>query len=330
MKAKKGILMCTAISFHAGDHYFGRNLDLEYSYEESVTVTPRGYPFFFADGEAMRSHHAMIGMAYISEGYPLYYDAVNEKGLAMAALAFPHEAVYHEKRAEKHNLAPFELIPYILGKCETVSQARDLLRNVNLWRRPFSADLPLTPLHFIISDKKGSLTVEPTEKGLLLYENPVGVLTNSPPFDFHMQYLNLFMGLSAEPIENRFSKELPLKAFSRGMSAFGLPGDLSSSSRFVRAVFTKTHALAGKTEKENVSQFFHILGAVEQQKGCVHLDGKYEYTVYSSCCNTERGIYYYTTYDDRRIVRADLHEYDLNGEMLTVCSSLCDNKHDFF
>ena len=130
------------------------------------------------------------------------------------------------------------------------------------------------------------------------------------------------MGLSAEPGENRFSASLPFREISRGMGAYGLPGDLSSPSRFVRAVFTKTHALAGKTEKENVSQFFHILGAVEQQKGCVHLNGKYEYTIYSSCSNTEKGIYYYTTYDDRQIIRADLHGTDLDGEEIVICSKV--------
>ena len=317
--------MCTAISYLSGDHYFGRNLDLEYSYEESVVITPRNYPFFFADGEELRSHYAMIGVAHVADGYPLYYDGVNEKGLAMASLAFPHEAVYHTKQKHKQNISPSEIIPYILGKCESVNEARKLLGKMNLWNHPFSEDLPLTPLHFLIADKKESLSAEPTEKGLLLYENPVGVLTNSPSFDFQMQYLNQFMGLSAEPIENRFSEEIPFKAVSRGMGALGLPGDLSSSSRFVRATFTKFHTLKGHTEKENVSQFFHILGSVEQQKGCVNLDGKYEYTIYSSCCNTDKGIYYYITYDDRTIIRTDMHDVDLDGDEIIICSKLKNN-----
>ena len=314
--------MCTAISFHSGNHYFGRNLDVPASYGESVVITPRNYPFFFADGEEMRAHHAMIGIAHISEGYPLYYDGVNEKGLAIAALSFPQNAVYNEKNGEKYNLAPFELIPCVLGKCESVAEARELLSAVNLIDLPFSEEFPTTPLHFMLADKKEALTAEPTEKGLLLYENPIGVLTNSPPFDFQMQYLNLFMGLSAEPIENRFGNALPFSACSHGMGALGLPGDLSSPSRFVRAAFTKTNVLAGHTEKESVSQFFHILGAVEQQKGCVHLGGAYEYTVYSSCCNIEKGIYYHTTYDDRTIFSADIHKAALDGAELIVCAQI--------
>ena len=308
--------MCTAISFSADDHYFGRNLDLEYSYDESVVITPRRYPFFFSDGEVLPTHHAMIGVAYVSEGYPLYYDGVNEKGLSMAALAFPHEAFYHEKQADKRNIAPFELIPYVLGKCESIVQAREMLQNVNLLRRPFSEALPLTPLHFMISDREGSFVAEPMQKGFVFHENPVGVLTNSPPFDFHMKHLQMYMGLSAEPAENRFTKEIALQSFSRGMGAVGLPGDLSSPSRFIRAAFVKLNSVKGASESENVGQFFHILGAVEQQKGCVHLDGAYEYTVYSSCCNTEKGIYYYTTYEHRGIVGVDMHSHPLDGETL--------------
>lgn len=314
--------MCTAISYFADGHYFGRNLDLEYSYGESVVITPRTYPFSFRNGSVLSDHYAMIGMAYVENDYPLYYDGMNEKGLAMAALAFPKDAVYYHENEALCNLAPYELFPYLLGQCETVRQVRELLPKINLCHLPFSVHLPLTPLHFLIADRTQSLTLETTEKGMTVYENPVGVLTNSPPFDFQMRYLHLFMGLSEKQLENRLSERLDLQPFSRGMGAIGLPGDLSSTSRFVRAVFVKDHALPGKTEKENLSQFFHILGAVEQQKGCVEADGKYEYTIYSSCCRTDRGRYYYTTYDDRQIVSAGFSDYDLDAHTLFVASTL--------
>lgn len=314
--------MCTAISYFADGHYFGRNLDLEYSYGESVVITPRRYPFLFRNGLILSDHYAMIGMAYVENGYPLYYDGMNEKGLAMAALAFPRDAVYYDENETLCNLAPYELFPYLLGQCETVRQVRELLPEINLRNLPFSGHLPLTPLHFLIADRTQSLTLETTEKGMAVYKNPVGVLTNSPPFDFQMRYLHLFMGLSEKQIENRLSERLDLQPFSRGMGAIGLPGDLSSTSRFVRAVFTKYHALPGQTEKENLSQFFHILGAVEQQKGCVEVEGKYEYTIYSSCCQPDRGQYHYTTYDDRQIVSAGFSDYDTDAHTLFIASTL--------
>ena len=308
--------MCTAISYLANNHYFGRNLDVLSVYEESVTITPRHYPFLFRNGQKTGNHYAFIGMAHTEDDYPLYYDATNEKGLSIAALSFPSEAKYHEKSTDLIDLAPWELIPFILCQCETAAQAKKLLSKANIMSEKFREDIPLTPLHFLIADEKESFVAEPTENGLLLAENPVGVLTNSPPFDFQMQYLNLFMGLSNNPVENRFSKEISFQKFSRGMGALGLPGDLSSPSRFVRAVFTKVHSLKGKDEAHDIRQFFHILGSVEQQMGCVQLGDQFEFTAYSSCCDTRKGIYYYKTYDNFSIVGINMHKEDPDGEKI--------------
>ena len=152
--------MCTAVTYATKDHYFGRNLDLEMSYRETVTVTPRKYPFSFRAAGMLEQHYAMIGMATVEDGYPLYYDAVNEKGLAMAGLNFPGNADYKPAADEKDNVTPFELIPWILGQCADLTQARALLEKLNLVQIPFSPRFPLTPLHWIISDRQGSLTVE--------------------------------------------------------------------------------------------------------------------------------------------------------------------------
>lgn len=312
----EGKTMCTAISYSANGHYFGRNLDVEEFYGESVVITPRRFPLLFRYAPQTEEHFAMIGMAYVADGYPLYYDATNEKGLSVAALSFPGEAYYHEKKPDVINLAPWELIPFVLSECETAAQAKHLLSKVNLTEEAFSKDIPLTPLHFLIADKREAFAAEPMEKGLLLTENPTGILTNSPSFDFQMQYLNLFMGLSNKPVENRLSKEIPFKEISRGMGAIGLPGDLSSPSRFVRAAFVKYHSFPGESEAHDVRQFFHILGSVEQQKGCVDLGGKFEFTSYSSCCETEKGVYYYKTYDNFSIVGIDMKKEYLNGDDL--------------
>ena len=308
--------MCTAISYFANNHYFGRNLDVLSIHEESVVIAPRHYSFSFRNGQKTDNHYSLIGMAHTEDGYPLYYDATNEKGLSIAALSFPGEARYHEKNTDLINLAPWELIPFILCQCETAAQAKNLLSRANIISENFREDIPLTPLHFLVADEKEAFVAEPMERGLILRENPVGVLTNSPAFDFQMQYLNLFMGLSNNPVENRFSKEIPFKKFSRGMGALGLPGDLSSPSRFVRAVFTKIHALKGKDEAHDIRQFFHILGSVEQQKGCVQLGNQFEFTAYSSCCDTRKGIYYYKTYDHFSVVGVDMRKEDLEAPNL--------------
>ncbi|MBR2315815.1 MAG: choloylglycine hydrolase [Clostridia bacterium] len=310
--------MCTAVTYRTKDHYFGRNLDLEYSYNEAVTVTPRNYGFNFRKMGIMKNHFAMIGMAYISEGYPLYYDATNEKGLSIAGLNFPQNADYKPYCDGKDNVAPFEFIPWILGQCATVSEAENLLKRINLLNESFSEELPLTPLHWIISDRERSVALESVKSGIKVYDNPVGVLTNNPVFDYHMFNLNNYMRLTNGEPENTFGGKLELKTYSRGMGAVGLPGDASSASRFVKAAFVKMNSVSGDSEGESVSQFFHILKAVEMQRGCVQL-GKdiYEITVYSSCCNTDRGIYYYTTYDNGSICAVDMHKEDLQGSTLT-------------
>ena len=309
--------MCTAVSYCNGDHYFGRNLDLEYSYDETVTVTPRRYPFSFRKAGRMETHYAMIGMAYVADATPLYYEATNEKGLSMAGLNFPGNAEYKPEVEGKDNIAPFEFIPWILGQCASVAEAEELLDRINLVRINFSEQLPLSPLHWLISDRERSLTVECVADGLKVYENPVGVLTNNPPFEVQMFTLNNYMHVTSKPPENRFSETISLDRYSLGMGGIGLPGDLSSNSRFVRAVFTKLNSIAGQSESESVSQFFHILGSVEQQRGCTMVrENEYEFTLYSSCCNTDRGIYYYRTYENSQITAVDMHHEDLEGQNL--------------
>lgn len=307
--------MCTAVTYVTRDHYFGRNLDLEYSYQEAITVTPRNYPFRFRLMPPMCRHFAMIGMATVVDGYPLYYEATNEKGLSMAGLNFPGNAVYLPPDPNKTNVTPFEFIPYLLGSCSTLSEVKLLLQNLNLVNVSFSEAMPLSPLHWIISDRDGSITVEPMADGLHIYENPVGVLTNNPPFDFHMHNLRHHLNVSIDPAVSRFADSYPMTPYSNGMGGIGLPGDFSSASRFIKAAFVKLNSLSGETEEESVSQFFHILSSVAMPRGSVRMGPEeYEITLYSCCCNTDKGIYYYTTYDNSRIIGIDMHRENLDSE----------------
>lgn len=313
----EGRKMCTAISYQSKDHYFGRTMDYEISFGEKVVVTPRNYPLKFRLVSDLDNHYSMIGMAAVADGYPLYFDATNERGLSMAGLNFPGNAVYFPKVLGKDNIAPFELIPWILGQCSDVIQANNLLKRINLTQIHFSQEFPLSPLHWIIADQWRSITVESVSTGLKIYENEIGVLTNNPSFDIQLFNLNNYMALSAKQPSNYFSDLIKLQHYSRGMGGLGLPGDNSSSSRFVRAAFTKHNSVVCEDEKGNVGQFFHVLGTVSQVRGCVELDdGAYVVTRYTSCCNTNRGIYYYTTYDNSRICGVDLNRCDLQSENL--------------
>lgn len=309
--------MCTAISYKGIHNYFGRNLDLEYTYSEFVTITPRNYLFKFRNEDSINNHFAMIGMATIADNYPLYYEATNEAGLSVAALNFPGNAVYKTRSQNKINISSFEFIPYILSKYKSIEDLRDELKNINITNSSFNEKYPHSPLHWLISDSIESITIEPIESGIKIYDNPIGVLTNNPPFDYHMYHLSNYLNLTREEPVNRFTNQIDLTPYSRGMGSVGLPGDLSSSSRFIKAAFTKFNVLPGHSISENIGQFFHILSSVEQQEGCVKANDKFEKTVYSCCCDTETGIYYYRTYENTQITAVNMFHENLDQDKIT-------------
>ena len=308
--------MCTAVCYRNNTSYFGRNLDLDRGYGERVVITPRNYEIKMRCEKDITSHYAMIGMACVVDDFPLYFEATNEKGLSVAGLNFPENAVYYDFAEEKYNVTPFEFIPWILAQCSCVDEVKALIDKMNLVNINFSEKLPLSPLHWMISDKAQSIVVEPLADGLKIYDDPFDVLTNNPPFDFHRINVSNYMGLSVGSASSRFKENIPMKNYSLGMGAIGLPGDFSSASRFVRALFVKENSISENDEKSNVNQFFHILNSVAMPKGCVLTEQGFEYTRYSSCCNIERGIYYYITYDDFKIYTVDMYEADLDGAEL--------------
>jgi len=305
--------MCTAVSYINNHHLFGRTLDLEHHYSETVSVMPRRYPIVTRHSETLSEHYALIGMASEAEGVPLFYDAVNEHGLCMAALNFPGCACYLPVSQEAENIASFELMPWILGQCRSVTEAENMLRKINVTDTSFSDELPSTPLHWMLADKERCVAIEPLAGGLAVTENPVRVMTNSPTIDKHFFYLSNYMGLSCEPAVNRFAQNLELVPCSRGMGGMGLPGDMSSSSRFVRAAFALHNSVCGDSHAESVSQFFRILGSVIQPRGCVKAENGYVASVYASCCDADSGIYYFSTYDNPAVYCVDMHRENPDG-----------------
>lgn len=308
--------MCTAVCYRNNASYFGRNLDLYRGYGEKVVITPRNYEINMRCERPIRSHYAMIGMATVAEDFPLYYEATNEKGLSMAGLNFPENAVYYHFLEGRDNITPFEFIPWILAQCSCIEEAKMLLCKINLVNIDFSEQLPLSPLHWMISDKKCSIAVEPLKNGIKIYDDPFEVLTNNPPFAFHQTNVSHYMGLSVGQASSHFRESIPVKNYSLGLGAWGLPGDFSSASRFIRALFVKENSVSKHDEKSNVNQFFHILNSVAMPKGCVRATGGFEYTRYSSCCNADSGIYYYTTYDHLEPISIDMHGVDLDRSRL--------------
>lgn len=282
-------MMCTAV-FMKNEGLFGRTLDLEYTFGEAVTITPKGFKIDLRAEPHFTSKYIIIGMSKVVEDFPLYFDAVNEKGLAIAGLNFPRSARYSEIRNGALNLASFEIIPYILGNFKDISEATSHLERLNITGTSFSEKFPATPLHWMLADKETSVVLESTESGLKIYENPIGVMTNEPPFPFQKTYLENFSHLTSEEDDSRYS---------RGLSAFSLPGDFSSLSRFVRGAFLLKNSLS---ECGKVTEFFKITDNVSVPRGAVRLkNGKEVITQYACCMDIKNGMYYYKTYGNSRI-----------------------------
>ena len=239
----------------------------------------------------------------------------------LVGLNFVGNAAYADEATEADKdliqVAQYEFIPWILTQCASVAEARRMLSNMKLMGTPFSEQLPTAQLHWMIADKEECIVVESMKDGMHIYDDPVGVLTNNPPFPGQMFALNNYAGVSRKQPESTFAGVLELDPYSRGMGGMGIPGDLSSQSRFVKVAFTKLNAISGDGENESVSQFFHILGSVDQQRGCCEVsEGAYEITIYTSCCNTTKGIYYYTTYDNHQITAVDMYAENLDSDKL--------------
>lgn len=303
--------MCTAIGFKCkNNYYFGRTLDVCAEAGAKIVIAPRNFPLPFKVEKPLEKHYAIMGTALISGGLPLYYDAMNEKGLCMAGLNFPDNAVYHAPQKGKDNLASFELIPHILGRCANIAEAKAALESVNIADISFSEDMPYTPLHWLIGDKSGEIVVESVADGLKFYDNPAGVLTNNPPFEQQIFNLKNYAHLSPYNPANTFSERLDLTPYSRGMGGIGLPGDWSSPSRFVRAAFVKfNYPTDGKFTSDD---FFNIIDTVKVPRGCVEGDNGFQYTVYSCCCNVKNSTYIRKTYNGVTD-SAKLNDYDLDG-----------------
>ena len=310
------IIICTAITDMKSGAFFGRTFDLERSYNEALTVTPRSYRFGF-EKETKARVFALIGISSVVDGVPLYYDALNEAGVWAAALNFPRSCVYNSKKEGKVNVPSYELIVRALRVCDGLWSVRRFFENVNISGESFKEGLAASPLHWIFADRTGCVCVEQTKSGLDVYGDPFGVLTNEPPFPYHLANVSNYSNLSSAPPKNTLCPSFPLDAYSRGLGAFGLPGDFSSSSRFARALFVKNHTekYPSDSEEDRVNRFFKMTDSVSVPYGCVKTElGENVCTLYASLADAVSGAYYYTTYKDRSVKKFALADFDLESD----------------
>lgn len=313
--------MCTGLTITTpAGFFFGRNMDIDRPFGERVIIVPRRYACGFLHEPRREAGYALIGMGSVVDNLPLYAEAANEKGLCAAGLNFPGFAQYAKAPLDGHfNVSAPELITWLLTHYASVAEARADLARLNLLGEPVRPGLPVPPLHWLLADRHESLVIESTADGLRVQSNPVGVLTNSPTFDWHLTNLRQYMGLRAEQPAPANWGDLALRPLGEGVGGVGLPGDASPPSRFVRAAFLRNSAAFGESEAEAISQFFHVLDAVAMVRGNVALpNGNLDLTTYASCIAVDRGAYFYKTAGNSQLNVVNLHEEELDGTELIV------------
>ena len=304
-----------------GNTYFGRNLDWSFSYGETILVTPRGYRYdtvFGAGGKA--KPNAVIGVGVVMADRPMYFDCANEHGLAIAGLNFPGYASFvHEPVEGTENVATFEFPLWVARNFDSVDEVEKALRNVTLVSQIVPGQQE-SLLHWFIGDGKRSIVVEQMADGMHVHHDDVDVLTNQPTFDFHMENLRNYMCVSNEMAEPTSWGKASLTAWGAGVGMHGIPGDVSSPSRFVRVAYTNAHYPQQNDEAANVSRLFHTLGSVQMVDGMAKMgDGQFERTLFTSGYSSKTNTYYMNTYDDPAIRSYAMADYDMDSsELISV------------
>ncbi|KNZ40309.1 choloylglycine hydrolase family protein [Acetobacterium bakii] len=311
--------MCTSLTLTTKDHLnlLARTMDFAFVLEPELIFVPRKYPFVFEmDASSHSVTYALMGIGQQQDNTYAFTDGVNEAGLACATLYFPGYAHYSEGIiADKTNLASYEVVGWLLANFATIDEVKEAVSQLNIVNAPAKLFGVVTPLHWIVTDKSGAaIVIEPMESGLVVYDNPLGVMSNSPDFNWHMTNIRNYIGINPFKIEALKLNGLTFAPFGNGARTIGLPGDYTPPSRFIRALFGKEAINELDNEDEGIKAAFHILASVDIPKGSVITDEGVDYTQYTACmvCNT--GTYYIKTYDNNQIIRACLFNEDLNAD----------------
>lgn len=315
--------MCTGLRFtdDQGNLYFGRNLDVGQDYGEKVIVTPRNYPLHYKYLDDTKTTKGVIGMGIVVDDYPSYFECINDDGLGIAGLNFPHFAKFSDKPKEGMvNLASYEIMMWVTQNFTRVEDVKKNLKMVNLVNEAINPSFPVAPLHWIISDNEESIVVEMSKQyGMRVFDNGVGVLTNSPDFNWQITNLGNYTGLSPHDATKQNWNTEEVGPWGVGTGSLGLPGDSIPASRFVKAAYLNANYPTVKGEEANVAKFFNILKAVAMVKGSVvNNAGQDEYTVYTACYSQLTKTYYYNMYNDFDLKKVKLDETNMSKSSLSI------------
>ena len=306
--------MCTAITLQSiqNENFFGRTMDFSHPIEPGLYVMPRNHKWYSPITKKKHINpYSFICIGQKTDGMLGFFDGVNEKGFAAAALYFPGYAYYDLPIDNKEEITSLDFLHYILGHCSCVDDLKHLLKNIRIVGLKDPVTKIAAPLHWIATDRSGKcVVIEQTKTGLKLINNPIGVMANSPDFNWHMTNLRNYMNVSTKQQNEVYWKNVSLTPFGQAAGTTNLPGGFTSPERFVRTAFLKTNTQVPKKRFESIMTCFHIMNSVSIPKGIVLTDkGTYDYTQYIAFIDTNTCEYYFKTYENNQIITASLKDY---------------------
>lgn len=319
---------CTGIKIISKDKsvIYGRSLEFGKYLDSNILFIPRNHNFQGATpiantkGLSWTSKYAVVGANMLKLNY--FVDGINEKGLAGGIFYFPDYTNFQDINSEeaKFSIAGWQLLTWILGTCNSIKEVKEKLPKIKINRAVLPKWNAFQPVHYIIHDQNGnSLVIEYIKGQLQLHDNPLGVLTNSPSFDWHTINLNNYINLSALNVPRKKLTDITLMPLGQGSGMLGLPGDFTPPSRFVRAAAFSQTILSSETGAQDVNTAFHMLNLFDIPKGVVR-GGKdeFDYTQWISVTDLKSKKYYFHTYDNRQIYMIDLDKIKNTKKVLTV------------
>lgn len=325
---------CTGIRLIAEDGtvVHARTLEFGLDLDSNVIMVPRGFARVGTTpdgkpGVSWKSKYASVGANGVN--MPFIFDGLNEKGLAIGLFYFPTSAGYMPYTAAdaSKTLAPWELGSYILENFGTVDEVKANIGNVVVPSVVFKQWGFAPEVHFIVQSASGaSIVIEYVGGKLNVYDDPFGVITNSPTFDWHMTNLRNYVDFSMTNHAPVKVGSVTLQPFGMGSGMLGMPGDFTPPSRFVRAVAFSQSVLPSKTGDDAVIEAFHILNNFDIPKGAArehkdaHGNVAADYTLWTSANDLKAKRFYFRTYENSQIRMVDLTKMNLDGKDITTVS----------
>lgn len=320
--SERGFHMCVAIRFNStdGSMYFARNFDWSQSYNEKMVGLPRGCKVQYAhEGESEVKYDTFgLGIAY--NGTVMYFDAMNEKSLAVAVLSLPETTKFSDVEDGKVNVACFEFPTWALANYADTYELEEALKNVAITAGGFDALEGVGGMHWIFADQKRSIVVESTVRGLEVFDDDLDIVTNEPGFAWHRQNVRNYLGVSSEvPATENWGRSSDLKPVGHGPGMRGIPGDYSPVSRFVKSAFINANYPVQESEEDNVTRMFRTVGTVAVPLGAMKMeDGTWDYTLFQAGYSAKTMTCFYSTYDDPTIRTYRLADIDFGDRTAPV------------